>query len=41
MKYTPLRTYLGKLVAYYDSNPLPKPASYRRRHAEVNFVVEE
>ncbi len=40
MTYTPLRTYLGKLVAYYGSNPPPKPASYRRRHAEVNFVVE-
>jgi nucleoside-diphosphate-sugar epimerase len=40
MKYTPLRTYLGKLVAYYASNPPPKPASYRRRHAETHFVVE-
>jgi nucleoside-diphosphate-sugar epimerase len=39
MTYTPLRTYLGKLVAYYDTNPPPKPASYRRRHAEMNFVV--
>jgi len=39
MEYTPLPTYLDKLVAYYDSNPPPKPASYRRRHAEVNFVV--
>lgn len=41
MEYTPLRTYLGKLVAFYDTNPPPKPASYRRRHAEVSFVVEE
>jgi nucleoside-diphosphate-sugar epimerase len=41
MEYTPLRTYLGKLVAYYETNPPPKPASYRRRHAEMNFVVEE
>jgi nucleoside-diphosphate-sugar epimerase len=39
--YTPLRTYLGKLIAYYDTNPPPKPASYRRRRAEVSFVVEE
>jgi nucleoside-diphosphate-sugar epimerase len=41
LKYTPLRTYLGKLVAYYATNPPPRPASYRRRHAEVSFVVEE
>jgi len=41
MEYTPLRAYLGKLVAYYESNPPPKPASYRRRHAEMNFVVPE
>jgi nucleoside-diphosphate-sugar epimerase len=40
MNYIPLRTYLGKLVAYYDGNPPPKPASYRRRHTEINFVVE-
>jgi nucleoside-diphosphate-sugar epimerase len=41
MEYTPLRTYLGKLVAHYETNPPPKPASYRRRHAEVTFVAQE
>ena len=32
--YTPLRAYLEKIVAYYDENPPPTPASYRRRRAE-------
>ena len=35
MTYTPVRTYLEKIVAYYAENPPPMPASYRRRRAEL------
>ena len=35
MTYTPLRTYLEKIVAHYVENPPPKPASYIRRRAEL------
>ncbi len=38
MQYTPLREYLKRLVNYYEANPPPKPASYRRRHAEIDFA---
>lgn len=33
--YTPLRDYLARIVAYYNENPPPTPASYRRRRAEL------
>src|SRR5690606_1166891 len=32
--YTPLRTYLEQIVRYYEEHQPPRPASYRRRHAE-------
>ena len=35
INYTPLRTYLEKIVAYYNDNPLPTPAGYKRRRAEL------
>jgi nucleoside-diphosphate-sugar epimerase len=38
MSYTPLRDYLKKLVGFYEANPPPTPASYRRRAAELNFA---
>jgi nucleoside-diphosphate-sugar epimerase len=38
--YTPLRTYLGKIVAHYRSNPPQQPTSYRRRHAERSLMTE-
>jgi nucleoside-diphosphate-sugar epimerase len=41
MTYTPLREYLGKIVAYYDTNPPPKPAGYRRRKAEIKFAAQQ
>jgi nucleoside-diphosphate-sugar epimerase len=33
--YTPLRTYLEKIVTYYRDNPPPSPAGYKRRRAEL------
>jgi nucleoside-diphosphate-sugar epimerase len=39
MTYTPLREYLGKIVAYYESHPPRKPAGYRRRKAEITFAL--
>jgi nucleoside-diphosphate-sugar epimerase len=38
MSYTPLREYLGKLVAHYSDHPPRKPASYQRRQAEIQFA---
>lgn len=35
ISYTPLRTYLEKIVAYYNDNPPPSPAGYKRRRAEL------
>ncbi len=35
MTYTPVRTYLQEIVAFYQNNPPPKPASYHRRRAEL------
>lgn len=35
LTYTPLRTYLKKIVDYYEEHPPQRPpVSYRRRHAE-------
>ncbi len=35
MTYTPVRQYLQEIVAFYQTNPPPKPASYHRRRAEL------
>lgn len=40
LTYTPLRTYLEKIVRYYEENEPPRPASYRRRHAEKALALE-
>jgi nucleoside-diphosphate-sugar epimerase len=40
LTYTPLRDYLAKIVAHFEKNPLPPPASYRRRHAERMLAAE-
>jgi nucleoside-diphosphate-sugar epimerase len=37
--YTPLRTYLEKVVAHYEANPPARPPSYLRRHSEKNLVL--
>jgi nucleoside-diphosphate-sugar epimerase len=37
--YTPLREYLGALVAHYTAHPPAlRPAGYRRRPAEIQFA---
>lgn len=41
MHYTPLREYLGKIVAHYETNPPPKPAGYRRRKTEISFGLKQ
>lgn len=38
IRYTPLREYLVKLVAWFDAQALTPPLSYRRRHAELQFA---
>jgi len=40
MRYTPLRTYLERIVQHYQDNPPPRPSSYRRRNAERNLVLQ-
>jgi len=40
ISYTPLRTYLEKILAYYGQHPPEKPTSYRRRHAEKNLLID-
>lgn len=40
MVYTPLRTYLERIVRHYQDNPPPRPASYKRRNAERNLVLQ-
>jgi nucleoside-diphosphate-sugar epimerase len=40
MVYTPLRTYLERIVRHYQDNPPQRPASYRRRNAERNLVLQ-
>lgn len=39
MTYTPLRTYLEKILAYYEEHPPMPPVSYRRRQAEKNMIL--
>lgn len=41
MRYTPLRDYLAKIIAYYEANPPREPIGYRRRHAELKFAEQE
>lgn len=36
--YTPLADTLKELVAYYDTQRLPQPLTYRRRRAELQFA---
>jgi hypothetical protein len=38
MAYTPLRTYLERIINFYLENPPAKPHSYRRRHAEKSLA---
>ncbi len=40
MVYTPLREYLGAIIAAYEENPPREPVGYRRRHAEVQFAAQ-
>lgn len=40
MHYTPLRTYLERIVRHYEANPPQRPASYKRRNAERNLVLQ-
>jgi nucleoside-diphosphate-sugar epimerase len=35
MTYTPVKTYLEKIVSYYNQNPPPTPSGYKRRRAEL------
>ncbi len=37
--YTPLRTYLERIVTYYDKNAPKPPRSYLRRNAEKQFAL--
>lgn len=38
MTYTPLREYLGKIIANYEANPPRDPLGYKRRHREIQFA---
>ena len=40
LEYTPLRTYLPKIVDYYESHAPQQPVSYRRRHAEKMLAMQ-
>lgn len=40
MQYTPLRTYLERIIRYYEANPPRRPASYKRRNAERNLLLQ-
>lgn len=37
--YTPLPDYLAQLVEFYNSHTMPKPLTYRRRRAELQFAA--
>jgi nucleoside-diphosphate-sugar epimerase len=39
MTYTPLATYLEKIITYYLEHPPKRPASYSRRNSERNLVL--
>ncbi len=38
MSYTALPDYLTELVAYYQSQNIPEPLTYRRRRAELQYI---
>lgn len=38
--YTPLADYLAELVEYYQTHHMTEPLTYRRRHAELQFVKQ-
>ncbi len=38
MTYTPLREYLGQIIAHYEANPPRDPLGYKRRHREIQFA---
>jgi nucleoside-diphosphate-sugar epimerase len=38
MRYTPLREYLGKIIAHFEAEPPREPVGYKRRHTEVQFA---
>lgn len=40
LDYTPLRTYLERIVAFYDEHKPRQPVSYRRRHAERMLAMQ-
>jgi len=40
MTYTPLREYLGKIIAHYESDPPRDPVGYKRRHREIQFAEQ-
>ena len=40
MTFTPLRDYLGKIIAHYESDPPRDPVGYKRRHHEIQFAEQ-
>jgi nucleoside-diphosphate-sugar epimerase len=40
MEYTPVATYLEKIVSHYASHALPLPAGYGRRADEIRLAAE-
>jgi nucleoside-diphosphate-sugar epimerase len=40
MVYTPVQEALAAIVAHYESEPPRKPASYSRRSAERNLILQ-
>lgn len=40
LSYTPLPVYLERIVRHYQQHPPHKPASYKRRNAERQLVLE-
>lgn len=40
MTYTPVKTYLEKIVTYYRDNPPPTPSGYKRRRAELRLHTQ-
>lgn len=40
LSYTPLPVYLERIVRHYQQHPPQKPASYKRRNAERNLLLE-
>jgi nucleoside-diphosphate-sugar epimerase len=41
MSYTPLRDYLGKILAEWEKLPPSRPTGYKRRAAEVKFAARQ